>query len=280
MGNNSGSAYVFTKAEDGGWAQAAKLTASDGGRSRVGTSVSIYGETAIVGAWKDDDNGENSGSAYIFTKAVDGTWSQTGKSASDGAAEDRFGFSVSISGDIVIVGADNDDDMGIDSGSAYVFTKAVDGVWSQTAKLVLADGAAGDFFGISVSISNETAIVGAPRNDEMGTNSGSAYVFTKDVDGTWTQTTKLTAADGQAEDYFGRSVSVSGENVIVGAWREDEMGNDSGSAYIFSKAADGAWVQTAKLMATDGAADDKFGFSVSISGESAIVGAQYRRHGQ
>ena len=254
--------------------QKAKLTASDGaGNDQFGNSVSISGNTVVVGASDDDSQ---KGSAYVFVKPSGG-WSnmtQTAKlTASDGAEGDEFGYSVSVSGDTVVVGADGDDDDGDWSGSAYVFVKPGGG-WSnmtQTAKLTASDGAEGDYFGGSVSISGETVVVGA-----NGDTSGSAYVFVK-PGADWadmTQTAKLTASDGAASDYFGYSVSISGDTVVVGAHYADSQ---KGSAYVFVKpGADWAdMTQTAKLTASDGVANDYFGYSVSISGDTVVVGAPF-----
>ncbi|MCH8345108.1 MAG: FG-GAP repeat protein [Planctomycetes bacterium] len=157
--------------------------------------------------------------------------------AFDGAAGHNFGFSVSISGDVVVVGAYFDDDNGRDSGSAYVFVKPRGG-WvsmTQTAKLTASDGAADDQFGNSVSISGDVAVVGANVDDDNGTSSGSAYVFIKPPGGwvTGTQTAKLTASDGALSDLFGSSVSISGDVVVVGASRGDGIVADSGSAYVY-----------------------------------------------
>ena len=269
---NSGSAYIF-KWDGTGWVQQAKLTASDGNAGDdFGISVSISGDYAIVGAYFDDDKGYGSGSAYIFFRS--GTsWSQQAKlTASDGATDDLFGRSVSISGDYAIVGADYDDDKGDYSGSAYIFLRSGTS-WSQQAKLTASDGAASDRFGYSVSISGDYAIVGAYGDDDNGTNSGSAYVFLRS--GTsWSEQAKLLASDGAASDYFGISVSISGDYAIVGAVYDDDNGTNSGSAYVFLRSGT-SWGQQAKLLASDGAASDYFGVSVSISGDYAIVGAYY-----
>jgi hypothetical protein len=259
------------------WIEKQKLLASDStALDEFGISVSISGNLAIVGARIDDDKGMNSGSAYIFTpNDIDhNNWVQQAKLlASDGEAYDYFGWSVSISGDLAIAGAARNDDNGENSGSAYIFKR--DGtVWTQQAKLLASDSEAGDQFGVSVSISGDLAIVGAPYNDDDGANSGSAYIFKRD--GTvWTQQAKLTAADGAAGDYFGMSVSISGDSVIVGAWSDDDDGSSSGSAYIFSPndIDPNNWIQQQKLLASDGAAGDYFGWSVFISRDLAIVGA-------
>ncbi|KAL7474070.1 hypothetical protein ACHAWX_000012, partial [Stephanocyclus meneghinianus] len=192
-----------------------------------------------------------------------GVWNQKAKlTAADGAASDYFGWSVGISGNVVVVGAYLDDDKGSNSGSAYIFDlNESTGVWSQKAKLTAADGAASDNFGISVSISGNVVVVGAHLDDDKGSNSGSAYIFElNESTAAWSQKAKLTAVDGAAYDYFGWSVSMYGNVVAVGAYSDDDKGSNSGSAYIFELSeSTGDWIQKAKLTAADGAASDSFG---------------------
>ena len=247
-----GSAYVFTRTTAGdlasGWTQVAKLTANDGAQGDYfGHSVSIDGDTTVIGAKSDDDNvrGSNSGSAYVFTRDTAGDlasgWTQVAKlTADDGAASDGFGISVSIDGDTVVVGAHADDDKGSQSGSAYVFTRdaASDlaSGWTHVAKLTADDGAAYDEFGFSVSIDGDTVVIGANKDRDKGINSGSAYVFTRttagDLASGWTQVAKLTADDGAAYDEFGGSVSIGGGTVVIGT----DKGYNSGSVYVFQLA--------------------------------------------
>jgi hypothetical protein len=190
--------------------------------------------------------------------------------ASDAAAYDNFGVSVAISGDTAIVGARYDDDAGDRSGSAYIFVRNGTS-WTQQAKLAASDTAAGDEFGLSVAVSGDTAIVGARYDDDAGDRSGSAYIFVRN--GTsWTQQAKLTASDAAAGNEFGVSVAISGEVAIVGAWRDDDAGDASGSAYIFVRSGT-SWTQQSKLIASNTAAYDNFGVSVAISGDTAIIGA-------
>jgi hypothetical protein len=157
--------------------------------------------------------------------------------ASDGAAGDKFGNKVSISGDTAIVGAFFDDDNGSESGSAYIFSRNQGGAdnWGEVKKLIASDGAAGARFGASVSISGDTAIVEASRNDDNG-GYGSAYIFSRNQGGAdnWGEVKKLTASDGSVDDYFGWSVSISGDTVIVSAFYDDDNGENSGSAYIYN----------------------------------------------
>jgi hypothetical protein len=249
-----------------------KLNASDGAADDYfGRSVSISGDYAIVGAHGNADSGSNSGSAYIF-KRNGISWGEQAKiTASDGAASDYFGYSTAISGDYAIVGAHLDDDRGISSGSAYIF-KRNGTSWIQQAKINASDGAANDHFSqSSVSISGDYAIVGAYLDDDRGSASGSAYIFKRN--GTsWIQQAKINASDGATYDYFGISASVSGDYAIVGAYGSDDSGGNSGSAYIFKRNGT-SWSQHVKINVSDGAAGDHFGYSASISGDYAIVGA-------
>ncbi|MGB7451730.1 MAG: FG-GAP repeat protein, partial [Lysobacterales bacterium] len=258
-----------------------KLLANDGTASDwFGRSVSVSGDTAIVGAAYDDDNGSDSGSAFIFSRDEGGAdnWGFVKKlTASDAAALDRFGDSVSIDGDTAIVGAPLNDGSGIDIGSAYIFYRNQGGAdnWGEVEKLTADD--AYYLFGGSVSISGDTAIVGASGDDDNGTFSGSAYVFYRDQGGAdnWGQVRKLTANDANNYHYFGVSVSVSGDSAIVGAYGDDDNGTGSGASYIFSRDQEGAdiWGFVKKLTAFDGEAGDRFGYSVSISGDTCVVGA-------
>ena len=252
-----------------------KLTASDGAEfDRFGYSVSISGDHLLVGAWGDDDNGDASGSVYIYEKDANGTWGSEQKlMASDGADGDWFGNSVSISGDQLLVGAPYDDDNGDDSGSVYVYEKDANGIWGNEQKLTASDGADYDYYGSSVSISGDQLLVGARGDNYNGSSFGSVYVYEKDANGTWGSEQKLMASDGATLDFFGSSVSISGDQLLVGAYRDDDNGDDSGSVYVYEKDANGTWGNEQKLTASDGAADDYFGYSVSISGDQLLVGA-------
>ena len=270
-GHFSGSAYVF-KRSGTTWAQEDKLLPTDGeALDGFGNSVSISGDYAVVGAQNDQDNGFASGSAYIF-KRTGTTWVQEDKLLpTDGATLDRFGVSVSISGDYAIVGAIFHNDNGLESGSAYLF-KRTGTTWVQEDKLLPTDGAEGDQFGVSVSISGDYAVVGAYLNGDNGLESGSAYIF-KRTGTTWVQEDKLLPTDGAEGDQFGRSVSISSNNAVVGALFHDDNGDFSGSAYLFGRSGT-SWSQEAILLASDGTANDEFGGSVSIDGDYAVVGAQ------
>jgi hypothetical protein len=250
------------------------VEASDGiAGDYFGYSVAISGDYAIIGASRDVISGNNfQGSAYIFRKEGN-IWIEEDKIvASDGAASDLFGTSVSISGDYAIVGAYLDDVNVSDQGSAYIF-KRTGTSWNQEAKITANDWGASDRFGFSVSISGDYAAIGSYLDDIAGNNhQGSTYIFKRN--GTsWSQEAKITASDGAASDYFGISVSISGDYTIIGAYRDDiNSNNDQGSAYIFKR--DGTtWNQEAKITASDGSTSDYFGISVSIHNAYALIGA-------
>ena len=265
-GDKSGSAYVFTR-NGTKWTQQAKLLASDGTiMDYFGYSVSLSGDTACISAPIDDDNGDASGSAYIFTR-TGSNWTQQAKLiAADGATGDNFGFRVFLAGNTALIGAQADDDV---RGSAYVFTRA-NTTWTQQAKLLASDGQSDDFFGYFVSLSDDTALIGAPGDSDYGDSSGSAYVFTR-TGTTWTQQQKLLPKDGYVWDYFGYACSVSGDTAIVSAPQDDDKGEDSGSAYVFTRTGT-TWTQKQKLLASDGQAGDTFGWwSVCLDNDSAVI---------
>ena len=222
------------------------------------------------------------------------TWDEALKAvASDRAAGDRFGYSVSISGNYAIVGAygeDEDTSGGNNAnaaGSAYIFERNGSGNWTQAQKIVASDRAADDLFGYSVSISGDYAIVGAYQEDQDASGSsfasaaGSAYIFERGGSGNWTQKQKIVASDRAFDDNFGYFVSISGSYAIVGAYGEDQAASggstliSAGSAYIFERGGSGNWTQKQKIVASDRAASDYFGYFVSISGDYAIVRARF-----
>lgn len=286
--NNKGTAFVLF--HDGtNWTSIAQLLPTDGITGGFfGSAVSISGNHIVIGCFGDSTYGINSGAAYVFTKPTNG-WTDTTQTAkilaSDGATNFRFGNAASIHGDNIVIGCSGDNTNGYNSGSAYVFTKPASG-WKdtiQTAKLLHLNGDVNDFFGNSVSIYGDNIVVGSQNDDDNGSNSGSALVFTKPVTG-WkdtTETAQLFPSDGADSDLFGRSVSISGDNIVVGAQSNDDNGSNSGSAYVFTKTGLN-WTnmtQTAKLLPSDGATDDIFGSAVCISGNNIIVSAIKNENG-
>jgi FG-GAP repeat len=269
-GVNAGSAYVYVRTGNN-WTQQAKLLPNDGAAGDLFGSPAIDGDTILIGAGLDDDNGENSGSAYIFTR-TGSTWTQQAKLlAPDGAAGDYFGSLVSLSGDTALIGAPFDDDNGVDSGSAYVFIRTGT-IWTYQEKLLAPDGQAGDEFGWSVSLDSDTALIGAITDDDKGVDSGSAYVFIR-TGTTWSQQQKLLATDGTYQDIFGQAVALDGDTALIAAPGDGINSTQTGSAYIFTRYGV-TWTEKAKLVASDAGTTDQFGsYAVSLDGDTAIIGS-------
>jgi hypothetical protein len=302
----AGAAYILYN-NSGNWVQVKKIAAPARQISDLfGHSVSISGDYAIVGAYREDEDAletntlSGSGSVYIFKKDQGGAdnWGLLKKiTAPVRAIDDSFGYSVSISGNYAIVGAFQEGEDALEantlfsSGSAYIFKKDQGGAdnWGQIRKITASTRAHIDDFGISVSINGDYAIVGAHNESEDALEantlfaSGSAYIYKKDHGGTdnWGQVQKITAGTRAQNDIFGWSVSISGDYAIVGAFDEDEDASEantlsrSGSAYIFEKDYGGIdnWGQVKKITASVRAVTDFFGWSVAIDGDYAIVGA-------
>jgi hypothetical protein len=279
----AGAAYIFIKSGII-WSQQSKLVASDAaGSDQFGYSVAISGDgnTVIVGAPYEDTSRTNNGAAYVFTRSGS-TWSQEDKLlASDRQNDDIFGWSVAISddGNTSIIGAYFEDtNPYTENGAAYVFTRSGSS-WSQQAKLLASDRESSDYFGYSVSISDDgnTASISAYREDTSpNTDNGAAYIFTRSGS-TWSQQAKLLTSDKADGDQFGYSVSISsdGNTVIVGvAFEDTSPNNNQGAAYIFTRSGS-VWTEQAKLLASDRANTDYFGWSVDINsnGYVAIIGA-------
>lgn len=248
-----------------------------------GQSVSISENTVLVGSPFDDEYGANAGAAYLFHLGG-ASWDEGTKLfAADAQPSDLFGVSVAValSGTVAVVGAPLRADNGRSSGAAYVFR--FDGAtWRQEAKLLPSDGVADAQFASAVAIDGATIVIGAFRDDDRGRATGGAYVFTFDG-GAWgpahpdhvgasMQRAKLTADDGAAFDQFGVAVAVRGTTIVIGAYGDDDRGDYAGAAYVFEQ--DGrTWTQKAKLLASDGGEGQLFGFPVSISGDTILLGA-------
>jgi hypothetical protein len=263
-GSNSGSVYVYDASDLS--AQPTKLTAFDAAENDYfGNSVAATSDKIVVGAWGDDDNGSNSGAAYVFDIS-DLSAQPTKLTAYDGAASDQFGQFVAASDDKIVIASAYDDDNGTNSGSVYVYD--ANDLSAQPTKLTAFDAAENDRFGISVATTADKIVVGAYLDDDNETNSGSVYVY--DANDLSAQPTKLTAFDGSDNDKFGETVSVTDDKIVVGAWRDN---NNAGSVYVYN--ANDLSATPTKLTAFDGTAEDRFGISIAVSDDQIVVGAQY-----
>jgi len=309
--DDAGAAYVF--ARDGTtWTQQAYLKAHNAGADdQFGISVAVDGDTVVVGASLEDgnatgvdgdadnDDARRAGAAYVFVRDAD-SWTQQAYLKADNAeAGDRFGHSVAVAGDTVVVGAyledgDAGNNPADDAGAAYVFVRGAT-TWTQQAYLKADSTGAGDQFGIAVALDGDTVVVGAPLESSDATTvdgdaanndtlrAGAAYVFVRGGT-TWAQQAYLKAANAGSFDQFGSTVAVSGDTVVVGATGESSNANTvngdasndnaskTGAAYVFMR--DGtAWTQQSYLKAGNAGAFDEFGSTVAVSGDTVVVGA-------
>lgn len=227
-GQSAGAAYVFVQNNNGVWVEQAKLKALDAEASDwFGWSVALSGDTAIVGAFYDEDAGAYAGSAYIF-KRTNGVWAQQQKLyASDVLPWKLFGYAVHISGNTAVVGAPDSGANNNLAGAVYVFVES-GGVWTEQTKRVASDGFPWDYFGEALAISGNTLVVGSSSNGPAG----AVYTLSRSG-GTWTEDQKLFPADPNAGDGFGKAVAISGATTVVGAWLGLGSQAESGSVYVY-----------------------------------------------
>lgn len=296
--NDRGAAYVYERHRGGpdAWGQAHKLVAVDSAKDAfLGYSVGISGDTAIAGApGKAGAGGLEQGAAYIFTRNQGGAnaWGQVRKLFDPlGKAGDRLGWSTAISGGSALTGAPGADQATLlDLGTVVAFERNQGGAdaWGSVVRLWANDAHAGDRFGTTLAMDGSTFIAGAPTAN-VGANAeqGAAYIFGRilgNINSTdqadWGQVRKLTAPEGLAYDHFGRSVGISGDRAIVGAFADQVIVNPrQGSAHIFERNYSGtdSWGRVLYLQAVDGLSDEYYGTAVAISGELAAVGAYDRQ---
>jgi len=274
VGDNmdQGAAYVFVRSGDT-WTQTAKLTSSDGAAGdEFGFAVAISGDTIVIGSRFSAIGGVNgAGAAYVFVRS--GTdWLPQGKlTADDGTAFDELGFSVATDGDTAVVGAPFANSS---RGKVYVFTRSGTD-WTGQAMLAADDAADFDRFGLALAVKADTLLIGSPSADiGANTDQGAVYVF--DRSGVaWTSSAKLAADDGGAFDEFGNAVALDGDTAVVGAHYANVGNNQNqGAAYAFVRGG-GLWNQQAKLVGDHSSFTDEFGFSVALSGDTAVAGALF-----
>ena len=265
--NGAGAAYVYERI-DGTWVETAKLVSSDPGANELfGKSVAVAGDTIVVGEQRDQDAGVGKGAVHVFARNG-GVWSHAAKLvASPRVSNGEFGCDVAISGDTIAVGSYG---YGGYAGGAYVFQR-VGSSWAQQA-VIGSPSSGAHALGWSLDIDGDTLLIGCHEDDALGSDSGAAYVYTRSGEA-WSYRQQLVASDGAANDYFGRSVAIGGGVALIGANADDDLGNWSGAAYLF-KGSGSSWAQAEKILPSDGAAQDEFGFAVAFDGQSAVIGAQ------
>lgn len=261
---NSGAVYVYDVSDLS--VQPTKLVLSGNGRNnhQFGSGVAATADKIVVGVPHDDDNGTDSGAVYVYD-ANDLSATPTKLTAFDGAGYDRFGKRVAATSNKIVVGAETSD---VDNvGAVYVYD--ANDLSAQPTKLTAFDGAASDMFGYSVAASADKIVVGARYDDDKGSDSGSVYVY--DANDLSAQPTKLTAFDGAQVDWFGHSVAVAADKIVVGAYGDDDNGSASGAVYVYD--ANDLSATPTKLTAFDAAAGDYFGWSVAVTADKIMVGA-------
>ncbi|MCA9923812.1 MAG: VWA domain-containing protein [Anaerolineales bacterium] len=282
-GTNSGAAFIYERADAfSPWQFSAKLIAPDGNdQDRFGEWLAIDGNTIAVGAHRNDEAAMDAGAVYLFyrdTQSPD-QWNFIKKiMASDAKPASHFGY-VDLNGDTLIVGAALHNAVGTESGAAYVFERNHGGSdnWGELKQLIPSDAAANDNFGRWVTIDKDRIVVSGHDNNDFGTDSGSVYIFERNVGGTdnWGEVKKLTASDASAYDVFGHDVNLWEDTLVVGARFGDGVVADSGTAYIFEKDAGGLnnWGEVAKLASPDGKAGDNFGWTTAVYKDTVLIGA-------
>lgn len=274
-----GAAYLFQRTvlagENAEWRELAKLVASDGtNEDFFGGAVALSADYALIGARNDNQRALGTGAAYVF-KHQDSTWRQLVKLATrTGETNEHFGSAVTLGGDYALIGAPGERS---DRGAAYIFKRTGE-VWQEQARLQASAGASEDFFGIAVALAEDYAFISAHGDDDRGSNAGAVYIFRREQSNggeAWVEKLKLKAADGEVNDFFGVALAAAGRDLVIGAYGDDDRANHAGAAYIFSREESGGvvnWRQQAKLLASDGAADDDFGSAVALLGDFALAG--------
>ena len=271
--SNEGAVYVY-RYDGVNWIFDQKLTADDATDSdRFGQAVSVDGDRLMVGAFRVDDNGGDSGAVYVFD--YDGAnWNQSQKLlASDGTNSDWFGFHLSLQGDLVAIGARNaNNDSSLETGAVYVFIYNGSS-WLEQQKLEASDAAENAKFGHAVSLSGERLLVGAYFDGKATQNLGAAYVFDyNNSNNLWVESAKLVSNEGVDQGLFGYAVSLSGDRALVGAMEDTGNVAESGAAYVFDY--DGQnWTQTQQLTVPTLNGGGQLGYAVSLQADRALVGA-------
>lgn len=259
-GSQPAEAHVYVR-RSGAWYEQARLTSGGAAWHDFAWSVAVSGDTALVGA-------QGFGVVYVFSRNGT-TWTQQATlQPSPPPSDDGFGGSIDVDGDFAVVGAVGEDG---GAGAAYVFVRSGTG-WAQQARLTAHDAAPGNLFGVSVSISRDTVLVGSDCADSTGRDAGSAYVFIRNGD-QWSQQAQLKATDSAPGDRFGFAVSIHGDTALVGALNNADAGPNTGSAYVFARTGT-HWAPPFKLLASDAGAGDSFGAHVSVAGDVAVIAAQ------
>jgi hypothetical protein len=264
---------IITLFAGGSFATQYILSADDGkAEDYFGFSVAIDGTTVLVGANRADvDDVIDAGVAYVYILGDNGWYQQAKLIAAPIFAEDGLGGNVALKNDTAMLGIMRRDDKGRDSGAVVAFERESNN-WLQSQIFTAPDGKPGDAFGQSIALTENFLVIGAPRNDLLGIDSGAAYVYKRER-GIWRYHAKIKASDGAAGDLFGISVAIDGNTILVGADLNDEVAEDAGAVYVYVFDHN-QWKQEAKLVASDGGKTDIFGVRVSLAQNTALISAR------
>ncbi|MDH7911366.1 T9SS type A sorting domain-containing protein [Winogradskyella sp. SYSU M77433] len=281
-----GAVFIFEKNTSGDWTQTQKIVASDrmtGSTHWFGNSLSISGSTMVVGTYESEK-------VFVFDRGSDGIWQETQILTSPNTtSSDSFGEEVAISGDYIIIAAETDR-LGPNmpsQGTAYIFERNSSGTWIEKQLIYAADtGSSLDFFGSSVGISGNYAIVGAKQEDEdenglnFVDNAGSAYIFERNSVGNWVQVQKIVESTNREDsDLFGFRVDIDNNRIVVSTFSEntdensENYGYNTGAAFVYERDSGGNWNFVQKLVSSQRASSTNFGYHASISGDFISVSA-------
>lgn len=284
FGTFTGAVYLFERHLGGtdNWGERIKLLPNVVGNSRMGDAVAIHSDTLAVGALGDDTKGQGAGAVYVFERNLGGAnqWGlRTKIFATQPRASDFFGLAVDLRDDTLVVASRGTTDDQINPGVVTIFERHLGGpnAWGERIQVQASDAASGDSFGVAVSIDGDRLLVGADRNDDNGNSSGAAYIFERHLGGpnAWSQRAKLTADNAAEDDRFGKTVAIAGEVAVVGAPFADQPNPNAGSVYVFERHTSGPdnWGQSAQLGTFDSRIDDSLGSSVATDGTTVAAGA-------
>ena len=263
----SGSVYVFERQLDGQWSETGKFSGDDTTEGdNFGIGVSVDGDLAAISAPFDDgQGGDRTGSVYIFERQADGSWSQVDKIlAPEGTVDADFGTDVSLNGNRLLIGAARDNDLANNAGSAFIYERSESGDWIQQAKLLASDGDGWHYFGVGVALSEDLAMVGAPKYDG---DTGVVYEFQRQEDGSWNELGKIWASDGTNGDVYGGAIAVENNRLFVNSSREQ------GFLYVYDRDSAGEWIEVDIMPGPDAGDNEGFGYDVALDGNQLLAGA-------
>jgi len=264
VGVAGGAGYVFEQQPDGSWVEVDHLLPAPDGNSRLGYSVALDGDRALLG-------GRASREVYVFEQDA-GAWPLVGCMTDAGLfSTDLFGSALDLEGDRALIGNSANDDLGPTTGAAHVYELQETG-WTKVADLYASEVEAGMDAGSAVSLSGSWAAVGALDKGQAGGQSGAVYLFQRQLDGTWLELDAVSPPGGGAAGDFGRALSLEGDWLLVGAPADATIATQAGKCFLYQRQPDDTWALHQELLASDAGIRMRFGESVCLSGDRLSVG--------